>query len=254
MSITYKQLVDETLKALIGKESKRDIVSLIHHLYGVPQYHNMESSEALYEKYPVFIENMEGFEDWRVDNDIYGTNKFPQPGDIMYVNVIGEGKVVYDSVMYVLDVDRTNDYVLCVAYDHYRSTYFEYKGPMVKYNLKTLSIITPPKNRIVPEPNDTVKDKDDDDENEIVLIHPKTLRQIREAIHKMKLNVTDGDFNNCIISTLVPEGEILNTSRKKLRMLYEEMDKRIHPRFSIEPLSEDNPDEGTVVNLDTLFD
>ena len=253
MTITYKQLVDKTLLPLIGKESKRDIISLIHHLYGVPQYHNMESSEALYEKYPVFIENMEGFEDWRVDNDIYGTNKFPQPGDIMYVNVIGEGKVVYDSVMYVLDVDRTNDYVLCVAYDHYRNAYFEYKGPMVKYNLKTLSIITPPKNRIVPEPNDTVKGKDDD-ENEIVLIHPKTLGQIREAIHKMKLNVTDVDFNNCIISTLVPEGEILNTSRKKLRMLYEEMDKRIHPRLSIEPLSEDNLDDGAVVNLDTLFD
>ncbi len=251
MTKTYKQLVDETLKALIGKESKRDIVSLIHHLYGVPQYHNMDSSEALYEKYPVFIENMEGFEDWRVDNDIYGTNKFPQPGDIMYVNVIDKEK--FDSVMYVLDVDRTNDYVLCVAYDHYRSQYFEYKGPMVKYNLKTLSIITPPKNRIVPEPNDTVKDEDED-ENEIVLIHPKTLGQIREAIYKMKLNVTDGDFNNCIISTLVPEGEILNTSRKKLRMLYEEMDKRIHPSFSIEPLSEDKPDVGTVVNLDTLFD
>lgn len=251
MTITYKQLVDKTLLPLIGKEIKRDIISLIHHLYGVPQYHNMESSEALYEKYPVFIENIEGFEDWRVDNDIYGTNKFPQPGDIMYVNVIGDGKVVYDSVMYVLDVDRTNDYVLCVAYDHYRSTYVEYKGPMVKYNLKTLSIITPPKNRIVPEPNDTVKDED---ENEIVLIHPKTLGQIREAIYKMKLNVTDGDFNNCIISTLVPEGEILNTSRKKLRMLYEEMDKRIHPRLSIEPLSEDNPDDGSVVNLDTLFD
>lgn len=253
MTKTYKQLVDETLIPLIGKESKRDIISLIHHLYGVPQYHNMESSEALYEKYPVFIENMEGFEDWRVDNDIYGTNKFPQPGDIMYVNVIEHGKVVYDSAMYVLDVDRLNDYILCVAYDHYRGAYFEYKGPMVKYNLKTLSIITPPKNRIVPEPNDTVKDKDDD-ENEIVLIHPKTLGQIREAIHKMKLNVTDGDFNNCIISTLVPEGEILNTSRKKLQMLYEEMDKRIHQSLSIKPLSEDKPDEGTVVNLDTLFD
>lgn len=253
MTETYKQLVDKTLTALIGKESKRDIVSLIHHLYGVPQYHNMDSSEALYEKYPEFIENMEGFEDWRVDNDIYGTNKFPEPGDIMYVNVVGGGNAVYDSVMYVLDVDRTNDYVLCVSYNYYRSTYIEYKGPMVKYNLKTLSIITPPKNRIVPEPNDTVKDEDDD-ENEIVLIHPKTLGQIREAIHKMKLNVTDGDFNNCIISTLVPEGEILNTSRKKLRMLYEEMDKRILPRFSIEPLSEDKPDVGTVVNLDTLFD
>lgn len=253
MTITYKQLVDKTLLPLIGKEDDRDIISLIHHLYGVPQYHNMESSEALYEKYPVFIENMEGFEDWRVDNDIYGTNKFPQPGDIMYVNFIEYEKAVYDSVMYVLDVDRTNDYVLCVAYDYYRSTYVEYKGPMVKYNLKTLSIITPPKNRIVPEPNDTVKDEDED-ENEIVLIHPKTLGQIREAIYKMKLNVADGDFNNCIISTLVPEGEILNTSRKKLRMLYEEMDKRIHPRLSIEPLSEDNPDDGTVVNLDTLFD
>lgn len=254
MTITYKQLVDETLLPLIGKEDDRDIISLIHHLYGVPQYHNMESSEALYEKYPVFIENMEGFEDWRVDNDIYGTNKFPQPGDIMYVNaVVGDGKVVCDTIMYVLDVDRTNDYVICVTYDYYKNTYVEYKGPMVKYNLKTLSIITPPKNRIVPEPNDVVKDKDDD-ENEIVLIHPKTLGQIREAIHKMKLNVTDGDFNNCIISTLVPEGEILNTSRKKLRMLYEEMDKRIHPRFSIEPLSEDEPDVGTVVNLDTLFD
>lgn len=253
MTITYKQLVDETLIPLIGKESKMDIISLIHHLYGVPQYHNMESSEALYEKYPVFIENMEGFEDWRVDNDIYGTNKFPQPGDIMYVNaVMGDGKVVCDTIMHVLDVDRTNDYVICVTYDYYTNTYVKYKGPMVKYNLKTLSIITPPKNRIVPEPNDTVKDKDD--ENEIVLIHPKTLGQIREAIHKMKLNVTDGDFNNCIISTLVPEGEILNTSRKKLRMLYEEMDKRIHPRVSIEPLSEDKPDVGTVVNLDNLFD
>lgn len=234
MTITYKELVDETLKALIGKETNRDIVSLIHHLYGVPQYHNMDSSEALYEKYPVFIENMEGFEDWRVDNDIYGTNKFPQPGDIMYVNNIGEGNVVYDTVVYVLDVDKLNDYVLYVAYDYYTNTYFEYEGPMVKHNLKTLSIITPPKNRIVPEPNDTVKDEN---ENEIVLIHPKTLGQIREAIYKMKLNVADDDFNNCIISTLVPEGEILNTSRKKLRMLYE-----------------DKPDDGTVVNLDTLFD
>lgn len=253
MTITYKQLVDETLIPLIGKEDDRDIISLIHHLYGVPQYHNMESSEALYEKYPVFIKNMEGFEDWRVDNDIYGTNKFPQPGDIMYVNFIGEGKVVYDSVMYVLDVNNLNDYVICVMYNYYTNKYVEYKGPMVKYNLKTLSIITPPKNRIVPEPNDTVKYKDDD-ENEIVLIHPKTLGQIREAIYKMKLNVTDKDFNNCIISTLVPEGEILNTSRKKLRMLYEEMDKRIHPHLSIKPLSEDKPDDGTVVNLDTLFD
>ena len=137
MTKTYKQLVDETLKVLIGEKSEIDIITLIHDLYDVPQYHNMDSSEALYEKYPVFIKNMEGFEDWRVDNDIYGTNKFPQPGDIMYVNVKESGNVVYDSVMYVLDADRTNDYVLCVAYDYYRSTYFEYKGPMVKYNLKT---------------------------------------------------------------------------------------------------------------------
>ena len=252
MTITYKQLVDKTLIPLIGKEDDRDIVSLIHHLYGVPQYHNMESSEALYEKYPVFIENMEGFEDWRVDNDIYGTNKFPQPGDIMYVNIKECENIIFDTVVYVLDVDKINDYVRGVMYNYARSTYIEYNGPMVNYNLKTLSIITPPKNRIVPERNDTVKD--DDDENEIVLIHPKTLGQIREAIYKMKLNVEDDDFKNCIISTLVPEGEILNTSREKLRMLYEEMDKRINPRFSIEPLSEDDPDDGTVVNLDTLFD
>ena len=253
MSKTYKQLVDETLIPLIGKEDDRDIVSLIHHLYDVPQYHNMESSEALYEKYPVFIKNMEGFEDWRVDNDIYGTNKFPQPGDIMYVNIKESENIIFDTVVYVLAVDKINDYVRGVIYNYARSTYIEYNGPMVKYNLKTLSIITPPKNRIVPEPNDTVKG-DDEDENDIVLIHPKTLGQIREAIYKMKLNVTDDDFSNCIISTLVPEGEILNTSREKLRMLYEEMDKRIHQRLSIKPLSEDDPDAGTVVNLDNLFD
>lgn len=249
MSKTYKQLVDETLKSLIGEKSEIDIITLIHDLYGVPQFHNMDSSEALYEIYPVFVENMEGFEDWRVDNEIYGTNKYPQPGDIMYIKVDDK----FDSVIYVFDVDKVNDRVTGVMYNYYQETYVSHEGPVVSEKYKTLAIITPPKNRIVPEITH-IDEVEKEDENEIVLIHPKTFTQIREAIHKMKLNVTDTDFTNCIVSTLVPEGEILETSRAKLKILYEEMDKRIHKRFSIEPMSEDEPDVGTVVNLDSLFD